>query len=441
MRSLMEPTQVLALFVSLLMLAMVLGGCPNGENTSNGATPQTGDKGEPGAKAGLKVGVVMPMSGQTATFGEEAVSGLKLALDEINAQSDAKIELVIKDDKGDSTETANLVGQVIKVDNVRVIIGSVTSTSTLKGGKVAQENGIPMLSPSATNVDVTRKGEFVSRICFIDEFQGEILARLALGDLGKRKVVILTDKASDYSIGLAAAFKKTFVEGGGQVLGEESYTSGDADFSALITKVAELQPDVLFIPGYYGDVGPMLKQAGEKWKDIPMVSGDGIDSPDLFKLMGNYPGQVYMSTHFAADDTDPKVQEFVKKYKARFGKPPGAMAALGYDSLYAVYDAFKRAGSDDPVKLRDAINGIKGLSGVTGTITLDKDRNAQKDAVVLKVSNSGGTFYKRVGSTMPPAPPAPGTPDAGAANPADAGAANPAGAAPAAPDAGTTDAK
>jgi len=404
MRNLLNNRTSVALWAALLVgLMTVATGCKpkdGGDATPGGETaPDADAKGGTDAAGTLKVGAVLPMSGQMATYGEESLGGMKLAIEEINARGEGpRIELVFKDNKGESTETAKLVTQLIKVDNVNAILGSVASSNTLKGAKVAQENGIPLITPASTNVEITRKGEFVSRICFIDPFQGKVLAKLVTEDLGKKKVAIIVDKASDYSVGLADAFKTTLAAAGGEVVAEETFTAGEADFSALITKVTDAKPEAIFVPAYYGDVGPMLKQAGERWKDIPVVAGDGIDSPDLYKLMGPYQGPIYMSTHFASDDSDPKVKEFVAKYNGKYGKVPGAMAALGYDSVYALHDAAKRAGSSEPNKLKDAINSIKGLAGITGTITLDADRNAQKDAVIMAVSPEGAKFYKRIGN-------------------------------------------
>ncbi|MCA9516234.1 MAG: ABC transporter substrate-binding protein [Myxococcales bacterium] len=372
-----------------LVLALAACGKSDGDGSGNG--------GGGAAPAGAtKIGAVLPLSGATATYGEETLGGLKLAIDEINAMDGPKLDLTYKDTKGDSTETAKLVGQLIQVDGVKAIIGEIASTNTLKGAKVAQESGIPMITPGSTNVEVTKKGDYISRVCFIDPVQGAVLARLALNDLKKTRAAIVVDKASDYSVGLADAFKKTFTAGGGAIVGEETFTAGDSDFSALITKVVSQNPDVILVPAYYGDVGPMLRQAGTQWQGIPVLAGDGIDSPDLLTLMGGYNGDVYMSTHFSADDTAPKVKDFVAKYKAKFGKAPGAMSALGYDAAYALYDAMKRAGTDDPKKVKDAINAIKGLEGVTGTITLDENRNATKDVVILKVKPTGKEFYKRI---------------------------------------------
>ncbi len=176
-----------------------------------------------------------------------------------------------------------------------------------------------------------------------------------------------------------------------------SCSPGEVDFSSIITKVARSGADVIYAPAYYGDVGPMLKQAGDKWKGLPLVAGDGIDSPDLYDLMGDYPGEIYMSSHFAPDDTDPMVSEFVTAYKARFGKTPGAMAALGHDAGLAIFDALGRAGGGgDRAKLKDALNSIKDLKGITGSITINAARNADKDVVILRVKPAGASFYKRM---------------------------------------------
>ena len=394
--SMMDRRELLR--IAALALAATAAGC-GGEAPPDGA-PSPGDGGAsaPASKA-VTIGAVLPLSGQTATYGEETLNGLKMSLEALNAGAGdgPTVNLVFKDNKGDSTETAKLVSQLIKIDKVAMIVGAVASTNSLKGAKVAQENGIPMMTPASTNVAITERGEYISRICFIDPVQGEALAKLSLEDLGKKKAVMIVDKASDYSVGLADAFRATFEAGGGTIVGEETFTAGEVDFSSIITKVARSGADVIYAPAYYGDVGPMLKQAGDKWKDLPLVAGDGIDSPDLYDLMGDYQGEIYMSSHFAPDDTDPMVSGFVRDYKARFGKVPGAMAALGHDAGLAIFDALGRAGGgSDPVKLKDALNSIKDLKGITGSITINAERNADKDVVILRVRPSGASFFKRM---------------------------------------------
>lgn len=367
------------LVVALAMLTSLLFGCGGGDGT--------------------KVGLVVPLSGNTATYGEEAHNGMKMAIEEINSGKHGegpKLQLVAKDDKGDSAETAKLVEQLAQVDGVKVIVGSVASTNTLRGGRIAQEIGVPLVAPVATAIEVTQDRPYVSRICFIDSTQGTSLANLSYNDLGKRKAAILIDRASDFSVGLAASFKDTFLKLGGSVAAEESFSAGQADYSALITKVVAAEPDVIFIPAYYPEIGGMLRQAGDKWSKIPVVSGDGLDSPDLFKLMGNYSGPIYMSTHFAPDDVDPKVKNFVQTYTATFNKAPGSLSVLGYDAVFLIWDAMKRVGTEDKAALAKAIAETKNFAGVTGNITLDENRNAIKDVVILKVENGGWVFHSRV---------------------------------------------
>jgi branched-chain amino acid transport system substrate-binding protein len=345
----------------------------------------------------VKIGVVLELSGATATFGEEALNGLNIAVDELNKTRERKIKLVVLDNKSDSIETANSVNQLINVNKVMAVIGAVASTNTMAGAKVAQESHIPMMSPASTNSRVTQIGEYVSRICFIDPFQGEVLAKFARDTLKREKAVVITDKASDYSLGLADSFRTTFTKMGGKVLGEESFTAGDPDFSALIARVKAYGPDIIFIPGYYNDVGPMLKQAEGSWDGIDKLGGDGWDSPSLAELGGSAVFGTYISTHFAADDPNPKIQAFVKMYTEKFGKTPGAMAGLGYDSALVMANALDRVqGEVTPTKLKDAINSTKGVEGLSGTITLNEKRDAVKDAVVMEVTPEGFKFKAKV---------------------------------------------
>lgn len=350
----------------------------------------------------VRIGVVLELSGATATFGEETLNGLNIALDELNKTRERKIKLFVLDNKSEAIETANSVNQLINVNKVVGIIGAVASTNTMAGAKVAQESGIPMMSPGSTNAKVTQIGPFVSRICFIDPFQGEVLARFAR-QLEKTKAVVITDKNSDYSLGLADSFRKTFTAQGGKVLGEESYTAGDPDFSALISSVKAYAPDVIFIPGYYNDVGPMLKQAEGSWDGIVKIGGDGWDSPTLTELGGAAVFGTFISSHFAADDPNPRIQAFVKAYTAKHGKTPGAMAGLGYDSGLVMANALDRVqGEVTPAKLKDAINSTKGVEGLCGTVSLNEKRDAVKDATILEVTPEGFKFKARVSPEITP---------------------------------------
>ncbi len=288
--------------------------------------------------------------------------------------------------------------QLIKVNRVVAIIGAIASKNTRAGAQNAQDNGVPMISPGSTNVNVTKVGDCISRVCFVDDFQGEVMARFAFHDLGKRQATLVVDTSQDYCVGLGQAFKETFEREGGKIVSTENYTSGQADFNALIAKVRQTAPEVIFIPGYYGEVGPMLKVASELWAGIPKLGGDGWDSPAIFELAGMAGlKDTFISSHYAPDDPDPKVKAFVERYRKRFNKEPGSMSVLGYDTILFLVDAIKRANSTDPQKIKEAINATKGLKGtITGDITLDENRNPRKEAVILKLEGGKFAFEKRV---------------------------------------------
>jgi branched-chain amino acid transport system substrate-binding protein len=351
------------------------------------------DANEGAPSEALKVGVVLPMTGNTATYGEESWNGIELARDDLKGQG-VSFELKLKDEKSDS-QAANLQTKtLIENDGVHVILGSVASSNTLQIMLAAREAGIPVITPASTNDTLTAKGgPLASRICFNDSFQGAVLANFALNE-GWKKGVAVVDKAQVYSTGLAENIQKTFEVGGG-TLTFEYYSSGDTDFANTIQNVANHKPEVIFFSGYYPEGGVMIRQAGDKWKGIPLVGGDGFDSPDLPKLVGDTDANIFLSSHFAADAPDPRVQDFAKRYEKRFGKLPGAMAGLGYDVLMVLADAVKRCDDPrDPEKLGSAIAATK-YKGITGFIDLTTpDRTPKKDAVIVKVE--GGLKFHRV---------------------------------------------
>lgn len=352
------------------------------------------------AKTPVKVGSVFPMTGPIATYGQESVNGMELALEKIKKDKsfNYNITLIKEDNKGEPVESGNAVKKLIDVDKVNIIVGSVASSNTLAGAPIAQSAGVPLLTPASTNEKVTEVGNFISRTCFTDAFQGVVMAKFAKNNLGKKKAAVVIDKSSDYSKGLAEVFTREFKKLGGEIIDDDfAYNQKETDFKSLVRRLKRARPDVIFMPGYYTEVGLMLRQARDLKLDVPFLGGDGWDSPKLAELAG--PDGIkgnYISSHFSADDTDPKVQEFVKAYKARYKQTPGAMAALGYDGLLVVADALKRSGSASHKDLRDAINNTKGFVGVTGSITIDENRNAQKSAVVLETTMNGNVFKEKV---------------------------------------------
>ncbi len=350
------------------------------------------------AFADVKIGVVLPTSGAIATFGQENINGLKLAMEKIKKTSKQKLTLFIEDDKSEAIEATNAIRKLLNVDKVSVVIGEVTSSNTLAMAPIAQENKVPLFSPAATNVKVTQVGNFISRACFTDDFQGVVMAKFAIDFLKKKKGMIIIDNSSDYSKGLGAAFKAEYIKNGGKLVSDEelTYVQKDMDFQSLLRKVKRANPEVIFLPGYYQEVGLIVKQARALGINAPFLGGDGWDSPKLFEIAGPAIKGNFISSHFAPDDKDPKVQTFVKDYERVYKSKPGAMAALGYDAIGIVADAIARAKSTKPVDINSALLATKNFPGVTGSITIDENRNSKKAAVVLETTASGFIFNKKV---------------------------------------------
>jgi len=359
-----------------------------GGDTNNGATGDT-----------IRVGVYGDLTGPTASFGQSTKNGVQLAFEEINAAGGVngkKLEMIPEDDQGTPEKAKTVISKLISQDKVQAVIGEVASTNSLAAAPVAQEAKIPMISPSSTNPQVTEKGDYISRVCFIDPFQGSVMAKFAANTLKAKTAAIFGDVNSDYSKGLTTFFEQEFTKLGGRVVAKESYTQQDPDFKGQLTKIRELNPDVIYIPGYYGQVGIIAKQARELGMNQPLLGGDGWDSPDLWKLGGDALKNAYISNHYSAENPAPEIQNFVKNYTAKFGTAPDSLAALAYDAAKVLADAIKRAGgANDSAKLKDAINATKDFAGVTGSITLDANRNAVKPAVVLELTPSQSKFtYK-----------------------------------------------
>jgi branched-chain amino acid transport system substrate-binding protein len=342
----------------------------------------------------VKVGAILPLTGQTANFGQDTLNGLKLALEKDTSMP--KVELVVEDTLGTPAGSATAVNKLISTDKVSVIIGEVASSNTIAASAPAQNAKIPLMTHASTNDSITKGKDFISRICFIDSFQGEVMAKFAKGELKAKTAVILVDSDSDYSRGLRDSFKAAFTKEGGKVVEEISYSQKDTDFKAQLMKVRKENPDVVFLPGYYTQVGAILRQSAELKIKSKYLGTDGWSGEDLFKIAGPASAGHYVSNHFVADDKDPKVQAFAKEYQAKYGKVPSDMAALGYDAAYFIKNAVRTADSSDPTKIKDAINGTKNFQGITGTISLDANRNAIKSAVVTKTTTTGFVFHARV---------------------------------------------
>jgi branched-chain amino acid transport system substrate-binding protein len=339
----------------------------------------------------IKVGHFASMTGKEATFGISTDNGIRLAMEEFNAAGGLNgrpIQLITYDDKGEEKEASVAVTRLVEQDRVLAVLGEVASGLSMAAGPICQKAGVPMISPSSTNPRVTKVGDMVSRVCFIDPFQGYVCAKFASENLKAKKAALLYDQKAPYSVGLAEQFKKHFEKMGGRIVEEQEYTGGAQDFSAQLTKIRGGKPDVVFIPGYYTDVGNIAIQARKLGVAAPLLGGDGWDSEQLGKIAGKAIENCYYSNHYAPDQPDARVQTFIKKYQSRFeGQTPDGLAALGYDAANILFDAMKRGGLEGK-GLAAAIASTKDFPGVTGVITIDENRDAKKAAVVVKMSGN-----------------------------------------------------
>jgi branched-chain amino acid transport system substrate-binding protein len=389
--------------------------CERRDGGGSGGTTDTGGI--------IKVGVYGDLSGQTSSFGESTRNGVRMAVDEINAAggiNGRKVEIIVEDDQGQPQQASTVVTKLINQDKVVAIIGEVASSNSLAAAPRAQEAKVPMITPSSTNPKVTQVGDYIFRVCFTDDFQGAVAAKFAANTLKARKAAILGDFNSDYSKGMSQYFVQEFTASGGQIVGQQTYTQTDADFKGQLTAIRALAPDVIFVPGYYGQVGVIAKQAKELGITAPLLGGDGWDSPKLFEMGGDARNGAYMVNHYSTDDPSPAVQRFVAAYKAKFGAVPDAIAALGYDAMNVLADSIKRAGSTDSAKLRDAIAATNGFAGVTGSININSSRDAVKPAVVFELRDKKLVYKETIqppGAAAPAASPAAAGSTAGASSP------------------------
>lgn len=363
----------------LAIVSLFTVGC---ERKSGGSTDTGGD---------ILVGFYGSLTGDGASFGQSSREGVELAVDELNAAGGVlgrKLRLLVEDDQSKPEEASNAVTKLITQDKVVTVIGEVASRRTLAAAPISQRYQIPMITPASTNEKVTEVGDYVFRVCFIDPFQGEVLAKFAYNDLKARKIAILRDQAQDYSVGLTDSVAQNFTRLGGQVLPPVSYSTGDADFKAALTRIRSEKPDVLFATGYYPEAAIITRQARELGMKIPILGGDGWVGDSLQngrEALNN----TYISNHYSGDNPDPIVQNFVNTYKKRFNRDPDAIAALGYDAIKVLADSLTRAQSTEGPKLRDAIASAD-VPGVTGRLKMNAKRNVDKPAVVQEVTYADG---------------------------------------------------
>src|SRR5436190_2581663 len=359
-------------------------------------------KGGPGAggdSGPIVVGYYGDLTGRTSNFGVSTKRGAEMAADEINKAggiNGRQLTILSEDDEGRPEKAATVVTKLIDQDRVVALIGEVASGNTLAAAPKAQAAKVPMISPSSTNPAVTQVGDYIFRVCFIDPFQGEVMAKFAANTLKAKKAAIMLDFNSPYSRGLTEFFEKSFTKLGGEIVNKQSYTQGDRDYKGQLTAIRSKNPDVIYVPGYYGEVGVISKQAKQLDIKVPLLGGDGWDSTQLWDLGGDALNGDYISNHYSVDDPSPAIQKFVAAYKGRYGNIPDALAALGYDAMKVLADSLKRAGTAQSAKLRDAIASTKDFPGVTGIITINAERNAVKPAVVLKLQDGKYIYQETI---------------------------------------------
>jgi branched-chain amino acid transport system substrate-binding protein len=406
-------------FVPMLLatLAMMVAGCEKktqpastdtdtskqaaqGQGGTAPATPPAATPTPPPAAADtILLGVATSLTGGQATFGISTRNGVELAIKEANEAGGVKGKKVmtrVYDTQGKPEEAAQAVTRLINQDKVVMILGDVASSNSLAMAEKAQGAGVPMITPSSTNPAVTEKGDYIFRVCFIDPFQGFVMAKFARENLKANKAAVLQDNKSAYSIGLTDVFTRKFTEMGGKITGVESYSQGDTDYRAQLTAIKKTQPDAIYVPGYYSEVGVIARQARELGLKVPLLGGDGWDSEKLYELGGTAIQGSYFSNHYSPDNPDPRIQKFVSDYKAAYGGVPDALAALAYDAAKVAVDALTKAPDTSGPALKAVISQTKDFPGIAGNITLDEKRNAVKPAVVLKVGDGKSDYVTTV---------------------------------------------
>ncbi len=351
----------------------------------------------------IKIGEVGSMTGAQAAFGQSTNNGIKLAVKEINEKGGIKgrkVEVISLDNQGKPEEAATATTRLITRDKVVAIIGEVASSLSLAMAPIAQRNKIPMVTPASTNPKVTEVGDFIFRVCFIDPFQGTVMAQFAFDTLKVKRVAILRDMKSDYSVGLSDFFTDALKKMGGEIIVDQSYSSGEVDFNAQLTSIRAKKPDAIFVPGYYTEAALIAKQARQLGIKIPLLGGDGWDADKLTEIGGKSLNNTYFSNHYSQDDVSPIVQSFVKTYKAAYGKAPDSMAVLGYDAAKVLFAAMERTKNVMPAEIQQELAKTKDFQIVTGKITLDEKRNASKSAVVLEVKDGKFVYKTTVNPTQ-----------------------------------------
>ncbi|OLS03679.1 ABC transporter substrate-binding protein [Tissierella creatinophila] len=386
--------KTMTLFMALALMVSVLTGCGAKDTGGSGKESDT-----------IKIGLNYELSGNVATYGQSSVAGIELAIDEVNKDGGVlgkQIELIKVDNKSDSAEAANVSTRLATRDKVVAILGPATSGNTKGATPPAMQNKVPLISSSATDDDVTvdsngKVREYIFKTCFNDSFQGVTMANFAFNDLKLKNAAILFDNTSDYAKGLMNSFKKTYPSLGGKILVEETYQAKETDFKAVLTKIKSTNPEVIYIPGYYEEVGLIVKQARELGIEVPVLGGDGYDSPKLLEIANKDSlHDVYYTNHYSPMDTAPEVVAFKEAFLAKNGKDADAFNALGYDLAKFLVDAIDRAGEANSEKIKDALASTKDFKGVTGSLSIDENHNPVKAVTILELVDGEPKFLKKL---------------------------------------------
>ncbi|APJ03148.1 ABC transporter substrate-binding protein [Silvanigrella aquatica] len=342
----------------------------------------------------VKVGALLSLTGTLGSYGQDAKKAMDMALEEMGKE-DPKLILLTEDTLSTPAESAKAINKLITSDKVTVVIGDMTSSNTIAAASIAEKAKIPLLSPTATNDSITLGKKYIFRACFIDSFQGIVMANFALKNLKSKTGIVLEDSDSDYSKGLSKSFVDNFKKNGGDIIKVLRYSQKDTTFTSLMSEVRKAKPDIVFIPGFHQQVGVLLREAKDLQIKSQFLGGDGWDTPELKQIAKGAENGSYISNHYSVSGNNKKSQDFVKAFKKKYGEEPSSFAALAYDSIYMVRQAVKAAGSNDPEKISQKLAAIKNFDGVTGAISMDNNHNAMKPAVILEFTNQG---YKYITS-------------------------------------------
>jgi branched-chain amino acid transport system substrate-binding protein len=347
----------------------------------------------------IRVGEFASLTGKEATYGQTVHKGTVLAIEEVNAAGGVlgrPLQLFTEDDQSKPGESATVVKKLISREKVVAVLGELTSGRTLEAAPICQNAKIPLISPGATAVEVTAKGNYIFRVCFIDEFQGTVMAQFARETLKVKRAAILSSASSAQSVGLARFFREKFAAGGGTVVLEQKYGEGDKDFRAQLTAIKAAGVETIFVPGYYAEAALISKQARDLGITVPLLGVDGWESSELISVGGAAVEGAYFSTHYSPENKSAGVVSFNERFRKRWNEDSNALSALAYDAAMVLVEAIKRAGTTEGPKLRDALAATRDYAGATGRIAFDAQRNPTKSAVVLTVKNGRFAFVQDV---------------------------------------------